>query len=336
MSSNKKPVAKYRYRNVDVTKDIGKQIEVRDSTSSRWRKKILVGIKNGSLYYFQAEDLEGLRTKGWVFARIREENSNGEDKSQPYMPEDNLYRKAGYGDIHKTVQVRNSTDSNRLDSVWVENKLLDVNFNNAHPYHCNGGFWKYARILKEEPKANDELYREVTRADIGKEVEVLQHKSMSWKKGILKDFDETVEFCQYQVDNLWWDKARIRKEEPANPPTPPQEKPLQSHVAARFDCIDPVVMKLLAECLGYGAKKYPPFNYLRIPVEDHINHALNHINEHRRLHQVEELNSEDELHLVHALARVLFAISTLVQQGQYAVKYTHPELLANPISGGEE
>jgi len=270
MSSNKKPVAKYRYRNVDVTKDIGKQIEVRDSTSSRWRKKILVGIKNGSLYYFQAEDLEGLRTKGWVFARIREENSNGEDKSQPYMPEDNLYRKAGYGDIHKTVQVRNSTDSNRLDSVWVENKLLDVNFNNAHPY---GGFWKYARILKEEP---------------------------------------------------------------ANPPTPPQEKPLQSHVAARFDCIDPVVMKLLAECLGYGAKKYPPFNYLRIPVEDHINHALNHINEHRRLHQVEELNSEDELHLVHALARVLFAISTLVQQGQYAVKYTHPELLANPISGGEE
>jgi hypothetical protein len=264
MSSNKKPVAKYRYRNVDVTKDIGKQIEVRDSTSSRWRKKILVRIKNGSMYYYQAQDLEGLRTKGWVFARIREEVSIQE----PLACNNDLYRKAHYGDRYKKVQVRSS-----VDSPWLDSQLLDVNFNHTEPYHTKEGWWRYARIRAETSNA---------------------------------------------------------------PSQPSQQKPLQSHIDARFDCIDPVVMKLLAECLGYGAKKYFPYSYFRIPVEDHINHALNHINEHRRLHQVEELNSEDELHLVHALARVLFAISTLVQQGQYAVKYTHPELLANPVSGGEK
>lgn len=215
MSSNKKPVAKYRYRNVDVTKDIRKQIEVRDSTSSKWRKRILVGVINGSMYYFQAQDLDGFGTKGWVFARIREEVSNGEDKFQ------------------------------------------------------------------EEPNSQ-----------------------------------------------------QPSTQEPSN--SPPQQKPLQSHIDARFDCIDPVVMKLLAECLGYGAKKYPPFNYLRIPVEDHINHALNHINEHRRLGQDKTQKPEDELHLVNALARITFAISCLAKQGSYVDTYTHPELLANPVSGGEE
>jgi len=267
MSNNKKPVAKYRYRNVDVTKDMGKQIEVRDSTSSRWRKKILTGIKNGSMYYYQAQDLDGFRTKGWVHARIREEVS-----------------------------------------------------------------------IQEPSKSKPEIYLEVTKEDIGKEIEVLQTRDGVWKKGKLTAVEKSKhsETMSYQVNGLWWWYARIRAETPNTPSQPSQQKSLQSHIDARFDCIDPVVMKLLAECLGYGAKKYFPYSYLRIPVEDHINHALNHINEHRRLHQVEELNSEDELHLVHALARVLFAISTLVQQGQYAVKYTHPELLANPVSGGEK
>lgn len=213
MSSNKKPVAKYRYRNVDVTKDIGKQIEVRDSTSSRWRKKIFIGIKNGSLYYYRAKDLDVFNETGWVHARIREEDSNGEDKFQ------------------------------------------------------------------EEPT-----------------------------------------------------NQPIPPQESSN--SPPQQKPLQSHIDARFDCIDPVVMKLLAECLGYGAKKYFPYSYLRIPVEDHINHALNHINEHRRLGQDKTQKPEDELHLVNALARITFAISCLAKQGSYVDTYTHPELLANPISGG--
>jgi hypothetical protein len=102
-------------------------------------------------------------------------------------------------------------------------------------------------------------------------------------------------------------------------------KPLQSHVAARFDCIDPVVLKLLAECLGFGAAKYYPYSYHRIPVDDHINHALNHINEHRRLSQETRIDSADEMHLVNALARITFALSCLAQQGKYPTTYSHPE-----------
>jgi transcription antitermination factor NusG len=102
-------------------------------------------------------------------------------------------------------------------------------------------------------------------------------------------------------------------------------KILQSHVAARFDCIDPVVLKLLAECLGFGAAKYYPGSYHRIPVDDHINHALNHINEHRRLSQETRIDPADEMHLVNALARITFAISCLAQQGKYPTTYSHPE-----------
>ena len=193
--------------------------------------------------------------------------------------------------------------------------------------------WTYARIREEEappqepPKSNPEIYLEVTKEDIGKEIEVLQPRNGVWKKGKLTAVDRHSEIMSYQVNGLWWWYARIRAETPNVPsqPSSPQEKPLQSHVDARFDCIDPVVLKLLAECLGYGAKKYYPYSYLRIPVEDHINHALNHINEHRRLGQDSTQKPEDELHLVNALARITFAISCLAQQGSYPDTYSHPE-----------
>jgi hypothetical protein len=266
MSSNKKPIAKYQYRQVNVTTDIGKEIEVRDSTSAKWRKKILVGINNGSLYHYQVSDLDGFRKTGWVHARIREEVTP-----------------------------------------------------------------------QEPPKSKPEIYLEVTKEDIGKEIEVLQTTVRAgWKKGKLTAVDQISDTICYQVNGLWWWYARIRAETPNAPSQPPQQKPLQSHIDARFDCIDPVVMKLLAECLGYGAKKHFPYSYLRIPVEDHINHALNHINEHRRLGQDKTQKPEDELHLVNALARITFAISCLAKQGSYVDTYTHPELLANPVSGGEE
>jgi hypothetical protein len=106
---------------------------------------------------------------------------------------------------------------------------------------------------------------------------------------------------------------------------PASDKPLQSHVAARFDCIDPVVLKLLAECLGFRAAKHFPYSYHRIPVDDHINHALNHINEHRKLSQETRIDPADEMHLVDALARITFAISCLAQQGKYPTTYSHPE-----------
>lgn len=193
--------------------------------------------------------------------------------------------------------------------------------------------YTFCRIRKEppqEPKADDDLYRNVDFSDIGKTVEVRDFTCQDWILATITKIARN-QSSQYYAGGTWWQYARIRKEEPANPPSPPQEKPLQSHVAARFDCIDPVVLKLLAECLGYGAEKYYPYSYLCIPVEDHINHALNHINEHRRLGQDKTQKSEDELHLVNALARITFAISCLAQQGSYPDTYSHPEDKQNGV-----
>jgi hypothetical protein len=96
---------------------------------------------------------------------------------------------------------------------------------------------------------------------------------------------------------------------------------LQTHIEARFDYVHPVVLKLLAECLGFGAKKYGNTNYRKISVQQHLNHAMNHINEHNR-------GDVDELHLVNALARIHFAISCLYETGHYTNAYWHPDTLS--------
>jgi len=101
---------------------------------------------------------------------------------------------------------------------------------------------------------------------------------------------------------------------------------LQTHIEARFDCVDPVVMKLLAECRGFGVNKYGEHSHKKIPVSDHLNHAINHINEHRR-------NDKSELHLVNAICRLMFAISQLHEQGQYVDTYWHPDMLPKPVPG---
>jgi Domain of unknown function (DUF5664) len=305
-----------QYRPINQETDLGKNIEVRNSRHRSWtRGYTLTGIitEDGVVVNYIAGG------KVWDYARILLK----EAPPQEPKTDDDLYREAHYGDRYKKVQVRSS-----VDSPWLDSQLLDVNFNHAEPYQTKERQWTYARILKEEPevKNDDDLYRKAHYGDKGKKVEVRDSEDGFWLQGQLLDvnFGCTKPF---QTKEAWWQYARIRKEEPANPPAPPQEKPLQSHVAARFDCIDPVVLKLLAECLGYGAKKYYPYSYLRIPVEDHINHALNHINEHRRLSQDKTQKPEDELHLVNALARITFAISCLAKQGSYPDTYSHPEKL---------
>jgi hypothetical protein len=107
---------------------------------------------------------------------------------------------------------------------------------------------------------------------------------------------------------------------------PIKDAGLQTHIEARFDCVDPVVMKLLAECRGFGVNKYGKHSHKKIPVSDHLNHAINHINEHRR-------NDKSELHLVNAICRLMFAISQLHEQGQYVDTYWHPDMLPKPAPG---
>lgn len=95
----------------------------------------------------------------------------------------------------------------------------------------------------------------------------------------------------------------------------------QSHLSARFDCIPPEMLKLLAQCLGYGARRYGVGNWRQIPIEDNLGHALNHINEFR-------LGDQSEPHLVNAIARLTFALSQAVESGDQAADYVHPDMVA--------
>ena len=92
----------------------------------------------------------------------------------------------------------------------------------------------------------------------------------------------------------------------------------QSHLDARFDCIPPVVLRLLAQCLGFGARKYGKDNWKKIPQWDHLNHAINHINEWNR-------GNRDELHLVNAMARLTFALWQAVDSKDQPDTYLHPD-----------
>lgn len=74
----------------------------------------------------------------------------------------------------------------------------------------------------------------------------------------------------------------------------------QSRCYTRFDLLPPVALFKVAEVLAQGAEKYGDTNWEQIPVNDHINHALNHIFGH-----LGDDNSEE--HLSHALCRLLFA-----------------------------
>lgn len=90
----------------------------------------------------------------------------------------------------------------------------------------------------------------------------------------------------------------------------------QSHLDARFDCIPPVVLRLLAQCLGFGARKYGKENWKNIPQWDHLNHAMNHINEWNR-------GNRDEPHLVNAMARLTFALWQAVDSKDQPDTYTN-------------
>lgn len=99
----------------------------------------------------------------------------------------------------------------------------------------------------------------------------------------------------------------------------------QSFVSARFDCIPPVVLRLLAQCLGFGARRYGDENWKKIPMEDHLNHAMNHINEWRA-------GDRSEPHLVNAMARITFALWQAVDSGQQEVMYIHPSEVKKEIN----
>lgn len=92
----------------------------------------------------------------------------------------------------------------------------------------------------------------------------------------------------------------------------------QSFISARFDCIPPVVLRLLAQCLGFGARKYGKENWKAIPIEDNIAHAMNHVNEWNR-------GDRSEPHLVNAMARLSFAVWQAWDNREQPENYLHPD-----------
>lgn len=93
----------------------------------------------------------------------------------------------------------------------------------------------------------------------------------------------------------------------------------QSFTLARFDYIPPEAMILLAECLGFGGKKYGQDNWRKIPIEENIAHAVLHLQRFRA-------GDQSEPHMVNAFARVCFALSQAVESGDQSRRYDHPEI----------
>ena len=117
------------------------------------------------------------------------------------------------------------------------------------------------------------------------------------------------------VDGVW---VEVHKPTQDNQTYTNEQGGKQSFVSVRFDCIPPVVLRLLAQCLGFGARKYGKENWQQIEQWDHLNHAMNHINEWNR-------GDRSEPHLVNAMARLTFALWQAVDNKTQPDTYIHPD-----------
>lgn len=76
----------------------------------------------------------------------------------------------------------------------------------------------------------------------------------------------------------------------------------QSLLPYRFDLIDPQAIFALAEVLYQGAERHGEDNWRKIPINDHLNHALAHIYAYMA-------GDEQDDHLGHAFCRMMFAVA---------------------------
>jgi hypothetical protein len=71
----------------------------------------------------------------------------------------------------------------------------------------------------------------------------------------------------------------------------------------RFDLLEPYMMRRVSKVLAEGASRYGDRNWQRIPLKDHINHAMYHLNEANA-----DVPETREDHLAHAICRIMFAM----------------------------
>lgn len=79
----------------------------------------------------------------------------------------------------------------------------------------------------------------------------------------------------------------------------------QSYLPYDFTQIKPIVLFSLANILHKGGKKYGKDNWLDIPIEEHLNHALCHI--YKYIHEKENSIEIKENDLEHAFCRLMMA-----------------------------
>jgi hypothetical protein len=93
----------------------------------------------------------------------------------------------------------------------------------------------------------------------------------------------------------------------------------QSFLSANYEAVEPEFLHLLAQGLGFGARKYGLRNWKGIPVSDNLSHAMNHITQYR-------LGDKSELHLANAAMRLMFAICLEIEAGNMPKDYIHPDM----------
>ena len=91
-----------------------------------------------------------------------------------------------------------------------------------------------------------------------------------------------------------------------------------SFTRARYDAIPMQALRVLAECVGFGLRKYGQDNWKRIPIEEHMGHAMGHLVQW-------QCGDRSEPHLVNAAARVMFALQLAIESEEQGEQYEHPD-----------
>jgi len=80
----------------------------------------------------------------------------------------------------------------------------------------------------------------------------------------------------------------------------------QSDIPYAFHLIDGPALFNMAQVYAEGAKKYEPDNWRKIPVEEHLNHAISHIYAHLA-------GDTQEDHIGHAQCRMNMAKAVQIE-----------------------
>lgn len=164
---------------------------------------------------------------------------------------------------------------------------------------------------------------------VGEEIEYLKERTLTVERA---DYDPDFNRVTYL---LCEDRDHVRWPEEVIVSVQEEKKPEEKRVLLGVSPDEPVVenehggrqsdtpygfhllpidsLFAAARVAKYGADKYGETfsnrNYTKIPVEEHINHAIQHLYAHLAG------DTQDE-HLAHAIARVLFAYDVAAKAGQ--------------------